>query len=526
MKIFYSSENLNKFIKIFNSLSDKIIISFIKAINETKEGIDIEYDKFIENIKEKKEMNDLFLFFSTNEKNEGMIIFKYLKFRISLVEANLKKYIYSNIDSKNDTFIQGIISNNIIYLPENIRMEHFNNLLLRISDNNRAAYEKRIKIDRYRALNFYEKYDDSLDKIPDIELNETIFGQVFQNYKDVKGNNFILKKGDKLFSVELKGEHAIDMGGPYHEIISSICNELQSDYVDLFIKSPNNKNNLGQLRDKYIINPNANKNIHNKAYEFIGKLMAMSIFTGEALNLNLHPIVWKNILEKKVDFEEYETIDLIFFNFINELDKGLKNKDHTLINSLDLNFIIKNSNESNIELIENGKENKVNFDNLKNYIKLAKSKRINEFETQIKYIKKGLYSAVDKIVLQILDLEQLEEMVCGKNKLDVIDFKNHTEYYGYKNDDKEIIWFWEWLQNTKEENQFKYLKFVSGRTRLPKSGFGFEYRHIISKINQQNSLPSSSTCFFTLKLPIYSSKNILIEKMEYAIENCIDINDH
>ena len=26
-------------------------------------------------------------------------------------------------------------------------------------------------------------------------------------------------------------------------------------------------------------------------------------------------------------------------------------------------------------------------------------------------------------------------MVCGKNKLDIIDFKNHTEYYGYKSDD-------------------------------------------------------------------------------------------
>ena len=163
---------------------------------------------------------------------------------------------------------------------------------------------------------------------------------------------------------------------------------------------------------------------------------------------------------------------------------------------------------------------------MEKYINLAKLKRLNEIEIQIDCIKKGFYSAIDKNVLQILNWEQFEEMVCGKNKLDIIDFKNHTEYYGYKSNDNIIKWFWEWLEKSKEEDQFKYLKFVSGRTRLPKSGFGFEYRHIITKINLENSLPSSATCFFTLKLPNYKSKEILIEKMKYVIENCTDISDH
>ena len=33
---------------------------------------------------------------------------------------------------------------------------------------------------------------------------------------------------------------------------------------------------------------------------------------------------------------------------------------------------------------------------------------------------------------------QFEEMVCGKNKLDIKDFKNNTEYHGYNNDDEMI----------------------------------------------------------------------------------------
>ena len=87
-----------------------------------------------------------------------------------------------------------------------------------------------------------------------------------------------------------------------------MCDELQSDYLDLFIKTPNNASNLGKLRDKYIINPNLFENIHKKAYEFIGKLMAMAITSGEMLNLNLHPIIWKIILEDEINFEEYEKL--------------------------------------------------------------------------------------------------------------------------------------------------------------------------------------------------------------------------
>ena len=75
-----------------------------------------------------------------------------------------------------------------------------------------------------------------------------------------------------------------------------------------------------------MVNPNLSKTIHKDAYEFIGKLMAMSISAGEALNLNLHPLIWKKILENEINFEEYETIDYIFYNLINKLVEGLKKK--------------------------------------------------------------------------------------------------------------------------------------------------------------------------------------------------------
>ena len=126
----------------------------------------------------------------------------------------------------------------------------------------------------------------------------------------------------------------------------------------------------------------------------------------------------------------------------------------------------------------------------------------------------------------MLNWAQLEELICGKIKFDINDFKEHTKYEGFEADDDIIKWFWDWFENTNENNRMKYLKFVSGRSRLPKSGLGFKYTHIISKDfgDVKNKYPTSTTCFFKLKLPFYDNKEIFVEKMQYAIINCVEID--
>ena len=486
IKKIYNSDNLNNFMKIFNSFSDTNIQKTVQIFDdiENKKKIyidDITYDKFIQNFKKENEKDDLFLFFNENKNNEGKIIFKFIKMKISLIKLYFEELIY--LDSSSKGIKNKMILNNHLYLPENIRIDYFNSFLEGIS----TSYgEHSLKIDRFKANNFYDKCNENSEKIPDVELKETIFGQLFNYFKTYSGEEFRIRKNSRFFRVDFQGEGAIDAGGPYHETISLMCNELQSDYLDLFIKTPNNKNNLGELRDKFIANPNANKNIYKNAYEFLGKFFGMAISSGEALSLNLHPIIWKIILENKIEFDEYRTIDLSIYNLIKELEEGLKNKDNNLLNNLDLYFVIKNSNNSDIELMKNGKTTKVTLENLDNYINLVKSKRINEFSIQREFIKKGIYSVIDKNILQILMWTQFEEMVCGKNKLDIKDFKSHTIYSGYTIKDKIIEWFWEWLEKSEEKKQFKYLKYVSGRTRLPKPGTRSSYTHTITKVSVNN----------------------------------------
>ena len=520
----YNSEELNKFIDLFNSLSDKNLKNIINAFETLKKyeikTSDIHYNEFISYLKDKKELEDLLSLFSNNGKGEGKFLFKYLKTRLSLVEKNMNRYISMNIPLNSEGFIQTIIKQNINYLKDDMRLQYFYSMLLNIKVGVQQYRQGRkiITIDRFKANAFKEKFNE--DKIPDIHLNETVFGQLFHILNNFKGNEFFIEKGKNMFEVKLKNEDAIDQGGPYREILSDLCNDLQSDYVELFLKTPNNKNDIGELRDKYIVNPDCDNINHKQAYKFIGKLMILAISSCETFNFNFHPIIWKSLLEYNISFDEYKTIDLNFYNFINQLEEAFSKKDKDLIDSLDLNFAIKNSNGKDIELINNGQEIKVTLENVENYIKLAKTKRLEELNIQIESIKNGIFSVIVKNVLKFLDYKQLENMVCGEAKFDIEDFKNNTE----SNNEEEIIkWFWEWLESCKDEDKFKYLKFVSGRARLPKSG----YTHKIVIIQTENNLqlPVAHTCFSQLDLPRYKTKEILCEKMKYAIENITNITD-
>jgi hypothetical protein len=70
-----------------------------------------------------------------------------------------------------------------------------------------------------------------------------------------------------------------------------------------------------------------------------------------------------------------------------------------------------------------------------------------------------------------------------------------------------------------------FLRFTWGRSQLPlfselvRLGTNFT----INKLYQEpydNYLPASHTCYFTLDLPEYSSKDILREKLLFAIQHC------
>ena len=60
-----------------------------------------------------------------------------------------------------------------------------------------------------------------------------------------------LKRRDRAFKVKFAGEGADDYGGPYREVFTSLCSELQNESVlPLLLQTPNGQHNLGSNRDR------------------------------------------------------------------------------------------------------------------------------------------------------------------------------------------------------------------------------------------------------------------------------------
>jgi other hect domain ubiquitin protein ligase E3 len=241
-----------------------------------------------------------------------------------------------------------------------------------------------MNLNRMKAMKFYEK------NIVDYLGESTIFGQLYHKMKKYPVNNYLCTKGGRLFVVKLSGEGATDYGGPYREVFSSFCDELHSKYLDLFIKSPNNKNEVGALRDKFVPNPNAKSAIQIDMFYFLGCLLGSAISSGQLLNLNIHPIIWQLILNQTIDFSEYETIDRHFYKLILDLEKTtiIDNQEFEAV--FDLFFTIQLSDGSEYDLISDGKQKRVTLENKERFISLSKTVKLNEFKVQVESIRYGL----------------------------------------------------------------------------------------------------------------------------------------
>lgn len=83
--------------------------------------------------------------------------------------------------------------------------------------------------------------------------------------------------------------------------------------------------------------------------------------------------------------------------------------------------------------------------------------------------------------------------------------------------------FWKMVDTEfSDDDQAKLLLFVTSCTRPPLMGFRsmqpqFTVSHMDS--DRDTKLPTASTCFNILRLPKYSSKAVLKEKMLYAIHS-------
>jgi hypothetical protein len=194
---------------------------------------------------------------------------------------------------------------------------------------------------------------------------------------------------------------------------------------------------------------------------------------------------------------------------------------------MDLFFSVTGSDGQSHDLIPGGADVPVTLDNCEEYLRLAAKYRLLECSKQLRLFWKGLHAVLPVELFPLFSAAELEALLCGNRAVDVDLLQSCAEYEGVKPDDKHVQYLWETLREITDEERTSFLRFVWARSRMPHSAqdlpMNFRIQGDHGKGDQH--LPHAQTCFFSLSLPAYSSKEILKEKLLYAMSETGNIMD-
>lgn len=363
------------------------------------------------------------------------------------------------------------------------------------------------------------------------KCNQPLYEQAYLQFKQI--DSIRLQRNDRAFGVSFLNEGSIDVGGLYRETLSQMCREIQKSQT-LFLPTPNNTESYGPDQDKFISNPAAQDQKQLSYFEFIGKLCGIAIRTKNPLEFDWPSIIWKPIVGLAVGIEDLINVDLHtvkLIELISNLTKFEGNIPEEMFEHLlPQNFATRSIDGREIQLIEKGSLIKINKSNIKLYLESLSQYKIHEFKDQVNAIIKGISSIIPLDILLILNAEEIETRICGLRSVDINLLKKNTLYNQVDNNAPHINYFWNVVSNFTQDQRQLLVRFISGRSRLPVDK-EWPNLFIINKFLKPNEdrpddeyLPRSHTCFFSLDLPEYSSEEIMKHKLIYAITSCVDMD--
>jgi E3 ubiquitin-protein ligase NEDD4 len=153
-----------------------------------------------------------------------------------------------------------------------------------------------------------------------------------------------------------------------------------------------------------------------------------------------------------------------------------------------------------IDLKPGGRDIEVTNENKKEYIDLITEWRIQKrVEEQFNAFVFGFNELIPPDLVNVFDEKELELLIGGIADIDVDDWKKHTDYRGYSENDPVIEMFWKCITAWDAEQKSRLLQFATGTSRIPVNGFkdlqGSDgpRRFTIEKAGEPTQLPKSHT---------------------------------
>ncbi len=126
---------------------------------------------------------------------------------------------------------------------------------------------------------------------------------------------------------------------------------------------------------------------------------------------------------------------------------------------------------------------RVTAENRHEYVQLAKQFRLHEFDAAAAAVREGMARVVPVPLLSLFTGFEMETMVCGSPDIPLHLLKSVATYKGVESNSPLVIWFWEVMEEFGTTERSLFLRFVWGRTRLPRSIADFRGRDFVLQVN-------------------------------------------
>ncbi|CAH8515939.1 unnamed protein product [Schistosoma turkestanicum] len=341
-------------------------------------------------------------------------------------------------------------------------------------------------------------------------------------------------------------EVGIDLDGVFKEFLEETLRRVFDPSLNLF-----------RVTNDQRLYPSPTSHLqesHLQLFEFLGKMLAKAIYECIVVDVPFANFFLTQLLGREKAgcysfLDELATLD-------RELYKSLSYIKHYDGDVSDLEFTYSYAEDCLGQMIihdlcPGGRQISVTNDVKISYVhSVAHFRMYKQIRAQTASFIRGFYSILNPDWLAMFSPPELQTLISGdSSSMDIDDLKQHTRYSGgFHSNHRVIRWLWDILRRDFDDRERSlFLKFVTSCSRPPLLGFAnleppfcircVHYTNedqdvgdtlgsvlkgflgVVGRREEVSRLPTASTCFNLLKLPNYSSRSALKEKLRYAINS-------
>ncbi|CAM9658554.1 unnamed protein product [Hapterophycus canaliculatus] len=329
----------------------------------------------------------------------------------------------------------------------------------------------------------------------------------------------------RAFYVRFKGEGVDDHGGPYRAVFQTAMGEEPSGLLGLLTPCPNGRNRFGPNQDKVLLDPRTPPAVAGggadparlSLFHHMGRLLGVAGRHRIHVPLALPSLVWKPLVGATLGAGDLEAVDKMLAKGLGDVLAGRLDEDEE-------REVLEDALAALGSLLSSRGGRALSPRQRRKAVRAVEQLRLTSGSRCLESLYQGLAGVLPVELLAVFTPAEAEALFCGVPEVDVDLLQRATEYEGVRPTDTHVSYFWQALRKMDREDRAAFVNFCSGRSRLPGSAAEFAMNFKLTAPHRDydkpdDYLPIAQTCFFSLALPKYSSVEVCLEKLRYAIKN-------